>query len=495
MIELHTLPMNTRQKLARKSEPFFLAYKRNNVFVPTFKAISNVVDKPKLYEAEIWTLISATTQAVRYDTDACQFSFSNDNYITANKITKKNISCSKMTALVAELEEKGYLTKYKGFKFEDSDSKGVAKAMRSIIVFHTPWFAMFDVLKCKLHGTARDFELVILKDKNGNVISHKGMRGIGDEKALLKMWNTQLHSDVITIEGEVVKPLYNSVFNNGSLELGGRCFSNISNERSVVRPTIEINKNPTVEIDYKNNHYRILWNEYGYDYQEDAYAIECPEGWDAKELRSLTKLAGVIMLNAKSKNGARASLLQKLLAKEDGEQRFKGLPLHNDTVKYVMSKMEERHSVIKNHFYKAEWDRLQNIDSKMCKHIVKAFIVKGASVLTYHDSFLCEAKHKDFLIQMMKEAWEVVLGDNKGFGYDIEFDNGVQTSTYSYENSSVAGVEHTLDLIPMEYYIDDCNRFEEVEKHLNKDVAIKNEYDNMPASNDEDLEFWMSLVN
>ena len=70
---------------------------------------------------------------------------------------------------------------------------------------------------------------------------------------------------------------------------------------------------------------------------------------------------------------------------------FQSIPKTYETVNYVVEHLEKAHSTIKKHFYKAEWDRLQNIDSRMAKQVVKVFTVKGIVVLTYHDSFVCES--------------------------------------------------------------------------------------------------------
>lgn len=451
MIELINLPLHTRIKLARKSEPFFLAYKRNNQFYPTYKAVTALLtdDQIKKYESEIWTLISATTQTIKYDSDTCQMSFKRDNYITANKITKKKIDCDRMVELVQIFENLNMMTKYKGYFIKDSIKKGVEASMRSLLEFHKSWFSLFDVEKCKLHGTSREFDLVILKDKNGKLITTKGLRGIGDEKKLLKDWNTQIHSTVITIDNDVVTPTYNSVFNEGSLECGGRMFAGtFSTEKSILRPTITIAGNPTTEIDYKNNHFRILYNECGIDFQDDAYAIPCLEGACKIEMRKVTKMAGVIMLNASSRKSAVSALRKKM-----NSSTLNTVKSDTKTINYIFDELTKLHTPIQKHFFKGEWARLQNIDSKMAKQVVKSFLAIGATVLTYHDSFVCESKHKEYLIKAMKEAWEVVLGDAKGFGYDIEFCNEEKESTAiqppkSFNNEipqSVATIEQPFE--------------------------------------------------
>lgn len=494
MIESINLTHDNRIQLARKAEPFFLAYKKDDAFSGTFKNIKSAIP-PKLVkrlEPEIWTLISATTQTIRYDSDACQLTMNKNNYTTANKITKKKISLDRMKQLIEILESQGFVTMYKGYYIKDSDARGVLKSMNSIIEFHDSWLQMFDVIRCRTQGTARNYEYVILKDKNGKLMSTKGLRGIGVEKALLGDWNKLLEQTHITIDGDKVTPLYTTVFNNGSLDLGGRLYAgSFSTEAHELRSTITINGNPTCEVDYKNNHFRILYNEYGVEYQQDAYAMECPDGWDSKELRLAAKFAGLMMLNAKSKTTAKKALLQKLnkceyfnkagekVAKNSGDVDkvvpvFSNIPKTMETVNYVVSKLEEAHKVIADHFYKAEWDRLQNKDSLMAKQVVKSFTSRGTAVLTYHDSFVCESKYINLLIQTMQEAWEIVLGDSKGFDYDVEFDNSVVEDAEPAQEV----FNHTIDTIPLEHYEDlsesytgDCNVSDDYALYLSSEYC------------------------
>lgn len=442
MKELKSLPLDERIKLARRCEPFFLAYKSHPVFRGVHTRIANIVHEldTKRYEPEIWTLISATTQTIRYDSDSVFMSFKKDNYDTANKITKKKIKCTRMADLVELLEAKGYLTRYNGYNFNSNSLRGVENAMRSVLIFHEEWFKLFDVKLCKSHGTAREFDLVIVKDKNGKVTTTKGLRGIGEEKKVLKDMNNTLDNNIITIQGQRVKPLYKSVFNNSSLDSGGRLYAgSFSTEKAELRPTIEINGDPCCEVDYKNMHFRILYNEIGIDFKDDCYAINCPDGWNKKELRTLTKQAGVILLNASSKSAAKKAINLELRSSKKFE--YNTLPKKPSTVDYILKEMELLHEPIAHNFYLGEWDRLQNIDSRIAKQIIKAFNVLGVPILTYHDSFICQSEYRDYLIQTMREAWEIVLGDSLGFGFDIEFYNTPETVT-----------GHLQEVVPLEVY-------------------------------------------
>lgn len=441
MINLKETSLQFRIDLSRKSEPFFLCYKKQRAFINTRRCIGRLFTSKenKMFDKEIWTLISATSQTIRYDSDSCQIPLDWTKYAAANKITDKKISCTRMRKLILMLESKDLVVMYKGYHSSFSNKKGVEKSMRSTIVFTTEWLRFFKVSLCATHGTARIFDLVILKDCDGNIISHKGMRGVGVEKTLLKNWNTKLSETKITIGGVLVKPLYTTIFNNATLEEGGRLYAGyFSNERSYLRKTITLNDLSCSEVDYKNIHFRILYNEKGIDYNEDAYGIDNLHKWCPIELRKACKKAGVIMLNADSELSAQSALIKELGKKEHFTKEgkscekkdkdysysvslFKTIPNNKKSSKYILKKLQEKHPLISLHFFKAEWGRLQHLDSLIAKQVVKAFLSVGEPVLTYHDSFVCAIGLQGFLIEKMKEAWEIVLGSSLGFGYDIEF--------------------------------------------------------------------------
>ncbi|OUS73449.1 hypothetical protein B5G52_04170 [Pseudoalteromonas sp. A601] len=432
MINLKELEKHQRIKLARKLDKFFITYSQNKNFNNTYEAIksklSNQPLKNKLtkYAPEIWTLICATTKAIKYDSDGVYLPRDKVAYKTANSFTGKKVSFTRMKELTSLLDELGLLTVYVGFTKPDSVKKyyrGTEQGMMSAITFSDEWLNMFDVEKARLFGTAREFDLVVMKDSKGNIIPTKGMRGIKEEKALLKDWNTTLNATKITIDGAVVKPVYIAVYNG--LGVSGRCFAgSFSTECHDLRPTITINDNPTCEVDYKNMHIRVLYNEHGIDFQDDAYEIKCPDLWCAKELRTAAKRACLIMLNSSSMKEAISALRGDLnmLVKP---KTFKAT---DNNIKYIFSELQRIHTPIQEHFFKGEWGRLQNIDSRVLKQVVKVFNCFGVPVLTYHDSFVVESRYKNLLVKSMKEAWEIVLGDNKGFAYDVEYD-AAETAT------------------------------------------------------------------
>lgn len=422
MIPLKDLPYEQKIYLARQAEPFFLSYKKTKQLTSSYElilqALSEVLENPKHYSKEIWTLVSAISQTIRYNNIYFQLPLDKNHYYTANRITKQKISPIRMANLLGHLEGLGLIILYKGFLLP-SDNPSVSTSMRSLVKVSEDLLGMFDVSVCKRFGTAREYDLVILKDRNGALLSTKGLRGVSNERLLLTNMNKIISRSCIKIQGQVVNNIvYKTVF-KGDLNSGGRLYAgSFSTESSEARGTITIDDQPTCEVDYKNNHIRILYNKYSIDYQEDAYQLAL-ERYDLVGVRGAAKIALLVCLNASSKRQATYALTKKL----SNKTLHPTINNPRQAAKDLLKAIRTKHYLISDHFYKAEWSELQYLDSCMAKHIIKHFNVLGKVVLCYHDSFVVKSEDFDLLQNSMKEAWEQVLGTHHGFCTDVKFYN------------------------------------------------------------------------
>ena len=51
---------------------------------------------------------------------------------------------------------------------------------------------------------------------------------------------------------------------------------------------------------------------------------------------------------------------------------------------------------------------LMNLDSKIVEFVIERFLTNNAVVLPVHDSFIVPVRHRDMLLQAMKDAWVFV---------------------------------------------------------------------------------------
>lgn len=171
-----------------------------------------------------------------------------------------------------------------------------------------------------------------------------------------------------------------------------------------LREFIEINGNPTVELDYNAMHPRMLYNTVGIDYRKDPNLIgaNC-----SKEMRTIYKMVGLICINAESEKSAIDSIQSKL--QEANLTQY--LEDNTDkTRKKLIRKFRKKNNRINQYFLTGEGLRLQNKDSDIAHSILMHFANKDILVLCVHDSFIIEKQYEKELKQKMKEFYQQKMG-------------------------------------------------------------------------------------
>jgi hypothetical protein len=196
-------------------------------------------------------------------------------------------------------------------------------------------------------------------------------------------------------------PTYATRIFNGSFEQGGRFYNCIETIMpKTLRPLIQINDQPTVELDYSSYHIRMLYHLEGIDYRDNAYSdlAEGDETWT-----SIYKKIGLINLNSKSRTSTLRALRSAIREKSEWKQAFDDL--NDATLSPVLDRWLEKHSSIVNHFNSDKGLLLQRYDSDIADSILKHFWSKGVCVLCVHDSFIIQADLEDELREVMTEAY------------------------------------------------------------------------------------------
>jgi hypothetical protein len=185
---------------------------------------------------------------------------------------------------------------------------------------------------------------------------------------------------------DFTKKRLHRVFNN-SFELGGRFYGgwwqNIPRD---YRKYIEINRKPTVEIDYSGHHIRILYAGEDLEPPDDPYDLE-------EFKRDDQKKALLIILNALNKNSA-IKAIQREGISEAG---------------MLIDSLEIRHGPISKYFYTGEGIRLQYVDSVVAEQIMLTMLKHGATVLPVHDSFIVRNSYEPELKEVMEETFESIF--------------------------------------------------------------------------------------
>ncbi|MDB2380853.1 hypothetical protein N9W12_08225 [Luminiphilus sp.] len=198
------------------------------------------------------------------------------------------------------------------------------------------------------------------------------------------------------------------VFNNNSLEQGGRHYGGWwQTVPSEWRPRIVIDEEPTVEIDYGQLHFRMLYRFEGSvraTTTSDLYQID---GIDPKH-RDDNKSVYAAVLNTQSRNKMERLIVKN---KRDGIWYTDGFPAGIHSATDLLKILEAQHPQIEKYFYSGIGLSLQNTDSKiMHKVIMKLLIEHDVVALPIHDSVIVQGKYKNLLKDIMEEVYVEVMG-------------------------------------------------------------------------------------
>lgn len=191
------------------------------------------------------------------------------------------------------------------------------------------------------------------------------------------------------------------VFNRSSFELGGRFWGayHITMPKEWRKHYIYINGNPTVELDYKSLHVRMLYHIKNINYTEDPYTVCCSND----DERGAYKIASLIVINADNPGKAVWATRDKLV--RDG---IIG-PLDNNTVKRLVYSFQTAHEPIAQYMCSGVGLELQYKDSLITDGILTRLMGEGIPCLPVHDSYIVEAQHEEALHQVMTGEYQRVM--------------------------------------------------------------------------------------
>jgi len=196
--------------------------------------------------------------------------------------------------------------------------------------------------------------------------------------------------------------IFNESFNNG-----GRYYRGVeSNIPKVLRKYFHINGNPTIELDYKAHHIRMLYNIRGKSLRRDPYAAE--ENI-TPEKREIYKIVSLICLNTGNINIA-CSAIRKELQEQNLSQYLPDTK--NRTLINCFNNFINRNIEIKDDMFTSKYAKLTNLDSKISNKILLHFANKNILVLCVHDSYIIEEQHQSELRKIMMKEYKSVFGFN-----------------------------------------------------------------------------------
>jgi hypothetical protein len=189
-------------------------------------------------------------------------------------------------------------------------------------------------------------------------------------------------------------------FNNGSFEEGGRFYGawwiSVPGD---YRHFITIDGEPTIELDYSEMHFAIMYAEIGMEIpMEDAYVLE---GYDA-ELRSHIKKAFNIIINCTSRKQAIKTINCHI---RDGK-----LSAALGDGETLLEAFEQKHPLIKDNIARGKGVRSMFTESQIAEQILLKGMEIDLCILPIHDGFIMIKQHMDVLEGLMDEAMMKVIG-------------------------------------------------------------------------------------
>ncbi|UZW54748.1 hypothetical protein NUH86_14855 [Sphingobium sp. JS3065] len=194
------------------------------------------------------------------------------------------------------------------------------------------------------------------------------------------------------------------VFNNGDadhpkFDEGGRLFGGWwMNIPESLRQAITINGEPTVEVDYKNCHPRMLYHERGLDGDGELYSIseistyEAATGVRAATYRPCIKWLMQILINGRGR--------------PEAVERPADMVFPPDiSITKLVALIEARHEPIASSFRTGAGLRLMRLESDIALEIISSAMHEGFMVLSVHDSFITTNDKRDRLKTMMIDAY------------------------------------------------------------------------------------------
>lgn len=383
------------------------------------------------FKQELLVLISHTTMSLKYGTIGFYLSLVRSHYIAANKQFKIKVCRERMRILLEYLDELGYITFYLGFYnpeendsslsavkiesklyelFENTFTTAVNQAMLRLVDEETYPNGIIEVVDSKETVVTKRFDVrkkEMIKTKDVVLKDTRFIPGVKELRKQLMAYNDLIAENTISIDlgkGQEISNciVYKRRFED-DLTKCGRYYtlSTFQQLPSKFRPSIQINGNPTIELDFKNCHPRILADLEDAILKPDFDVYNIEKLFELGLTREHCKELLFCLLFTKTERDCINSIRLKL----------KGWNIGAEVEPKEVIRLYGNHNtyMIPYFFGNKFYQQLQNIDATIATLVINHFTAKGIVVLCYHDSFVIEVQHKDELYRMMEYSYRDVM--------------------------------------------------------------------------------------
>ena len=259
-------------------------------------------------------------------------------------------------------------------------------------------------------------------------------------------FNRSLRDFNISIDGTSVDFQVRKIYNNSSLEQGGRVYgcedpliySNLLPRDN--RERILIDNDKTVELDFKYLHIALLCEKDGITLPDDfdPYQIELLyifltwkstlvpsieiNGFSEKGARWIGKKASLIMINA----GVGLVGMGALGKEVNDDNRTPQLRLNEDIPSGKISRKEVFNAILHRNPYLRKYAdnpvgmELQNLDSKIMDNIISEMQEIGEVLIPVHDSIVVRQNMKGVAEEIMRSSYKLVMGSDNNCRIEVK---------------------------------------------------------------------------
>ncbi|CAH9017083.1 hypothetical protein VP193E371_P0125 [Vibrio phage 193E37-1] len=437
MIELKDLTEDETERIKAKvgsSKLYLKALTCHPVFHPLTGKF--VIEFGKKYQLEIHNIITCYISALKKGDIGFTYSRDKNTYTNFNKtLTNRKPSSYKRTLeLLQLLEDKNYITLYKGFKDVTNST-----SMSACCVFTDKFIRCVDPSKVNKFGKTLNETSVEVRDVCGNPIYDlEGYDYMQKKVDSINKWLSK-HDFYF---GAFPKKIHLQRVYNGDLYTCGRFyFGELQTIRSFKRKAYLINEEDVCELDYSSQHYSILATLAGhalpdnfkpYEVKVDDL-LEMKSGYCDKKARQILKLACLMMINPGNPTTSLKNVwennihsITKALDSKDFKKAEEN-PFYGVSGKSNCSEIIKRlkaHNYYAEEFFKRKggmYGELQFLDSEILFNILLLLKKEDAPCLPYHDSCLVRCRDEEVLRVAMKKSWKKVLGDDYNCRIDKKF--------------------------------------------------------------------------
>lgn len=295
----------------------------------------------------------------------------------------------------------------------------VAEKKVSNYILSEEIIALFEDAKFLYEETP--MSVIEVRDENGKPISKKMTPKQRNMIKVLTTLNLKYKSNSICIDGERIDFQLKKIYNNASLNLGGRNYMTGADATKAMykqnRLKITINNEPCVELDFKAFFPSMMADMQGITFPEnfDPYKIDI-QGCDPELLRDLAKKACLMLLNTDNMKAAQFALAATLAEEEwkerIAEAREQGMWPEGRIVHEIIEKLIERNGYLMHECQSSNALKYMNYESEINDIVLERVLMDGHIVIPLHDSFIVPVSAEETTTNHMRKAYDLVIGGN-----------------------------------------------------------------------------------